>query len=61
MFYDRKRKEIISSTSDASKRVEGNRHANGMSIVDSKVHAQVIYKLQHVSLTNCLITILLLI
>ena len=61
MFYDRKRKEIISSTSDASRRVEGNCQANGMSTVDSKVHAQVIYKLQHVSLTNCLITVVLLI
>ena len=38
--------------------LEANPHANGMSTVDSKVHAQVIYKLQHVSLTNCLITVL---
>ena len=41
MFYDRKRKEILSSTTEASLKVEGDRHFQGMNIMDLKVHAQV--------------------
>ena len=41
MFYDRKRKEVLSSTTEASVKVEGGRHARGLSIMDLKVHAQV--------------------
>ena len=41
MFYDRKRKEVLSSTTEASLKVEGDRHSRGMSIMDLKVHAQV--------------------
>lgn len=42
MFYERKRKELLTSTTEASKKVEGDRHTKGQSIVDLKVHAQVI-------------------
>ena len=42
MFYERKRKEVLSSTTEASRKIEGDRHTKGQNIVDSKVHAQVI-------------------
>jgi hypothetical protein len=42
MFYDRKRKEVLSSTTEASLKVDGDRHSRGMSIMDVKVHAQVL-------------------
>ena len=43
MFYDRKRKEVLSSTTEASLKVEGDWHSRGMSIMDLKVHAQVLF------------------
>ena len=43
MFYDRKRKEVLSSTTEASLKVEGDRHSRGMSIMDLKVHTQVLF------------------
>lgn len=42
MFFARKRKEVMSSTADASKKVEGGRHTLALSIDDSKVHVQVL-------------------
>ena len=43
MFYERKRKELLTSTTEASRKVEGDRHTKGQSIVDLKVHTQVIW------------------
>ena len=42
VFYERKRKELLTSTTEASRKVEGDRHTRGQSIADSKVHVQVI-------------------
>ena len=42
MFYERKRKQLLTSTTEASRNVEGDRHAKGQSIADIKVRAQVI-------------------
>ena len=41
MFYERKRKEVFTSITEASMKVEGNRHALGLKIMDLKVHVQV--------------------
>ena len=40
LFYDRKRKELL-TTGEASKKHEGDRHTRGLSIDDSRVHANV--------------------
>ena len=42
MFYERRRKELLTSTTEATRKVEGDRHSKGQSIVDLKVHTQVI-------------------
>jgi len=41
MFYDRKRKELLTTTGEASKKHEGDRHTRGLSIDDSRVHGNV--------------------
>ena len=41
MFFERKRKELLTTTSDASKKQEGDRHARGLSIDESRVHMDV--------------------
>ena len=41
LFYDRKRKELLTTTGKASKKHEGDRHTRGLSIDDSRVHANV--------------------
>ena len=41
MFYESKRKELLTTTSDASKKQEGDRHARGLSIDESRVHTDV--------------------
>ena len=41
LFYDRKRKELLTTTGEASKKHEGDRHTRGLSIDDSKVHTNV--------------------
>lgn len=41
MFFERKRKELLTTTSDASKKQEGERHARGLSIDESRVHVDV--------------------
>ena len=41
LFYDRKRKELLTTTGEASKKHEGDRHTRGLSIDDSRVHANV--------------------
>ena len=59
MFYERKRKELLTSTTEASRKVEGDRHTRGQSIADSKVHVQVICYLKNVDLHECVCTITL--
>ena len=41
LFYDRKRKELLTTTGEASKKHEGDRHTRGLSIDDSRVHSNV--------------------
>ena len=41
LFYDRKRKELLTTTGEASKRQEGDRHTRGISIDDSRLHVHV--------------------
>ena len=41
MFFERKRKEIVVSISDASKKQEGDRHARGLDIDDSRINKPV--------------------
>lgn len=51
MFYERKRKEILYSTTEASRKIEGDRHTKGQSIDNLKVHAQVIrHDIQHMDI-----------
>ncbi|XP_065903839.1 uncharacterized protein [Dysidea avara] len=39
VFFERKRKELLSSTGDASKKQEGDRHNRGISVDVSRVHS----------------------
>ena len=48
LFYERRRKEVLTSITEATRKVEGDRHSRGQSIVDSKVHTQVILHSIHV-------------
>lgn len=48
MFYERRRKEVLTSTTEASRKVEGDRHSKGQSIDDLKVHTQVFHRSVHV-------------
>ena len=48
MFYERRRKELLTSTTEATRKVEGDRHSKGQSTVDLKVHTQVIQHSVHV-------------
>jgi len=48
MFYERKRKELLTSTDEASKKQEGDRHGRGISLDSSRVHNAVS---KHASLT----------
>ena len=41
LFYDRKRKELLTTTGEALKKHEGDRHTRGLSIDDSRVHVNV--------------------
>ena len=41
VFFERKRKEIVVSISDASKKQEGDRHARGLDIDDSRINKPV--------------------
>lgn len=41
MFYDQKRKEILTSTEEASKKQEGDRHDRGKRLDASRVHRDV--------------------
>ena len=41
VFFERKRKELLSSTGDASKKQEGDRHNRGISVDVSRVHSDV--------------------
>ena len=59
MFYERKRKELLTSTTEASRKVEGDRHTRGQSIANSKVHVQVICYLKNVDLHERVCTITL--
>ena len=38
MFYERTRKELLSSTTEATRKVESDWHSKGQSTVDLKVH-----------------------
>lgn len=51
LFYDRKRKELLTTTGAASKKHEGDRHTRGLSIDDSRVHANVSMTLSVYSMT----------
>ena len=41
MFYDRKRMEVFTSTTEVSAKVEGDRHSRGETIPVAKVHLKV--------------------
>jgi len=41
MFYDRKRKELLTSTTDASRKQEGDRHSKAITIDSARIHTQV--------------------
>lgn len=38
VFYDRTRKELLTSTTEASKRLDGDRHVKGGTVADSRIH-----------------------
>ena len=42
MFYDRKRMEVFTSTTEVSLQLEGDRHSKGQTIANSKVYTKVI-------------------
>ena len=41
MFYERKRKELLSSTTEASKKQEGGRHSKAITIDSARICSQV--------------------
>ena len=41
LLYDTKRKELLTTISEASKKHEGDRHTRSVGIDDSRVHANV--------------------
>ena len=43
MFYERKRKELLTSTSEASRKLEGDRHSKAKDIDSPRIHSQVFY------------------
>ena len=43
MFYERKRKELLTSTTEASRKQEGDRHSKAKDIDSARIHSQVFY------------------
>jgi len=41
MFYERKRKEILTTTTEASRKREGDRHNNVQTIIDTRINVKV--------------------
>ena len=41
MFYERKRKELLTTTTEASRKWEGDRHSNAQNINDTRISAKV--------------------
>ena len=39
MFYERKRKELLTSTTEASRKQEGHRHSKAKDIDSAKIHS----------------------
>ena len=37
LFYERKRKEVLTSTKTASLKIDGDRHVNGAALTDTKL------------------------